>query len=41
MPFSRDMFLQLVLATVAPFLPLLLTLFSFETLLDRLVGVIF
>ncbi|WP_412705224.1 hypothetical protein [Aeromonas rivipollensis] len=41
MPFSRDMFLQLVLATVVPFLPLLLTLFSFETLLDRLVGVIF
>ena len=41
MPFSRDMFLQLVLATVVPFLPLLLTLFSFEALLDRLVGVIF
>jgi hypothetical protein len=41
MPFSRDMFLQLVFATVVPFLPLLLTLFSFEALLDRLVGVIF
>lgn len=41
MPFSRDMFLQLVLATVAPFLPLLLTLFSLKALLDRLVGVIF
>lgn len=40
-PFSRDMLLQLVLATVVPFLPLLLTLFSFEALLDRLVGVIF
>lgn len=41
MPFSRDMFLQLILAAVVPFLPLLLTLFPFDVLLDRLVGVIF
>lgn len=41
LPFSRDMFLQLVLATVIPFMPLLLTLFPFEVLLDRLIGVIF
>ena len=41
LPFSRDMFLQLVLATVVPFMPLLLTLFPFEVLLDRLIGVIF
>ncbi|MGL5813273.1 MAG: hypothetical protein ACRCYW_08090 [Aeromonas sp.] len=40
-PFSRDMFLQLVLASVVPFVPLLLTLFPFDVLLDRLVGVIF
>ncbi|MFC5707999.1 hypothetical protein [Aeromonas eucrenophila] len=41
LPFSRDMFLQLVLATVVPFMPLLLTMFPFEVLLDRLIGVIF
>lgn len=41
LPFSRDMFLQLVLAIIVPFAPLLLTLFPFDVLLDRLIGVIF
>lgn len=41
LPFSRDMFLQLVLATIIPFSPLLFTLFPFEVMLDRLIGVIF
>ncbi|MGY3942382.1 hypothetical protein [Aeromonas tecta] len=41
MPFNRDMFLQLILAAIVPFIPLLLTMFPFDVLLDRLIGVIF
>jgi len=40
-PFSRDMFVQLVLATVVPFAPLLLTMFPLEELLDRIIGAVF
>ncbi|MEO0018246.1 MAG: hypothetical protein RLZZ522_1529, partial [Verrucomicrobiota bacterium] len=37
-PFSRDMFLQLVWATLVPFLPLVFTMIPLEELLDRLIG---
>jgi hypothetical protein len=39
-PFTRDMLLQLIWATVAPFVPLVFTLFPLEELLDRLIGAV-
>jgi hypothetical protein len=41
LPFSRDMFVQLVGATVAPFFPLLFTMFPLEEMLDRIIGAVF
>ncbi|WDF90938.1 hypothetical protein [Aeromonas hydrophila] len=41
LPFSRDTFMQLILATLVPFVPLLFTLFPFEVMLDRVIGIIF
>ncbi|MFA6956559.1 MAG: hypothetical protein WC538_11875 [Thermoanaerobaculia bacterium] len=40
-PFSRDVFVQLVMATVVPFVPLLFTMFPIEELLDRIIGAVF
>lgn len=40
-PLSRDMFFQLVLATLAPFAPLVLTMIPIEELLDRLIQSVF
>lgn len=40
-PFSRTSCVQLVVATVVPFMPLLLTMFPFEELLDRIIGAVF
>jgi hypothetical protein len=40
-PFSRTTCIQLVLATAAPFLPLLLTMIPLEELLDRIIGAVF
>ncbi len=40
LPFSRDMIMQLITATLIPFIPLLFTLFSFEVILDRVIGII-
>ena len=37
-PFSRDMFLQLIWATLVPFAPLVFTMIPLEDLLDRLIG---
>jgi hypothetical protein len=33
--------MQLILATLVPFAPLLFTLFPFEVMLDRVIGIIF
>ncbi|RWS48089.1 hypothetical protein CKA56_15930, partial [Arcobacter venerupis] len=41
LPFSRDTIMQLVMATLIPFTPLLFTLFSFEVILDRFIGIVF
>ncbi len=41
LPFSRDVFVQLILATVVPFFPLLFTMFPLEELLNRLIGAVF
>jgi len=38
-PFSRDMFLQLVWATLVPFVPLVFTMIPLEELLDRIIGI--
>lgn len=40
-PFSRDLLLQLVWATLAPFAPLVFTMIPLEELLDRLIKTIF
>jgi hypothetical protein len=40
-PFNRDMFLQLVFATLAPFAPLVLTMIPLDQLLDRLIQSVF
>jgi hypothetical protein len=37
-PFSRDMFLQLIWATLVPFAPLVFTMIPLEELLDRIIG---
>ena len=37
-PFSRDMFVQLLWATLVPFVPLVFTMIPLEELLDRLIG---
>ncbi|EPX9366191.1 hypothetical protein ACW6B7_004022 [Aeromonas veronii] len=41
LPFSRDTVMQLIMATLIPFIPLLFTLFSLEVILDRVIGIIF
>jgi hypothetical protein len=41
LPVSRDTILQLILATVIPFAPLLLTMIPLEELLDRIIGAVF
>ena len=40
-PFSRDTFVQLVWATLLPFVPLVFTMIPLDELLDRLVGAVF
>ena len=40
-PFSRDMLLQLIWATLVPFVPLLFTMIPFNELLDRIIGAAF
>lgn len=40
-PFSREMILQLCIVTLLPVLPLMLTLFSVEELVDRLLKAVF
>jgi hypothetical protein len=40
-PFTREAFLQLAVLTLLPLLPLLLTMISFEELLNRLLKVVF
>lgn len=40
-PFTRDAVLQLAIITLLPVLPLLLTMFSFEELLQRFLGTVF
>jgi hypothetical protein len=40
-PFSKEMILQLAIITLIPFLPLTLTMFSFEELIDRLLKSVF
>ena len=40
-PFSRDTFVQLVWATLVPFVPLVFTMIPLEELLDRIVGAVF
>lgn len=40
-PFSRDMVLQLIWGTLAPFFPLVFTMIPFEELLDRLLKSVF
>lgn len=40
-PVSRDTFVQLIMATVIPFAPLLLTMMPLEQLLDRIIGAVF
>lgn len=41
LPVGRDLILQLILATVVPFAPLLLTMFPLEELLNRIIGAVF
>ena len=40
-PFSKETILQLAIITLLPFLPLTLTMFSFEELIDRLLKSVF
>lgn len=40
-PFSRDLLLQLVWATLAPFAPLVLTMFPLNELLDKVIQTVF
>jgi len=40
-PFNRDMLLQLVWATLAPFFPLVFTMIPLEELLDRMIKAVF
>ena len=40
-PFTRQAFVQLTVFTLVPLIPLLLTMISFEQLLDRLLKVVF
>jgi hypothetical protein len=40
-PFSRDLLLQLVWATLAPFAPLVLTMIPLEELLDQIIKTVF
>ncbi|RYD39507.1 MAG: hypothetical protein EOP83_36665 [Verrucomicrobiaceae bacterium] len=40
-PYSRDTILQLVWATLAPFIPLVFTMIPFDELLDRLIKSVF
>ena len=40
-PFSRDLLLQLVWATLAPFIPLVFTMIPLEELLDRMIKTVF
>ncbi|MCU0751455.1 MAG: hypothetical protein MUF86_04045 [Akkermansiaceae bacterium] len=40
-PFNRDLLLQLVWATLAPFAPLVLTMIPLEELLDRMIKAVF
>jgi hypothetical protein len=40
-PFSRDMLLQLVWATLVPFAPLVFTMIPLDELLDRIIGAVF
>ena len=40
LPFDRNMLLQLVWATAAPFFPLVFTMFPVDELLDRLIGAV-
>ena len=41
LPVGRDVFIQLILATVIPLAPLLLTMFPLEELLNRIIGAVF
>lgn len=41
LPFSRDMLVQLLWATLAPFAPLVFTMIPFETLLDHILKSVF
>ncbi len=41
LPFGRDTFVQLTVATVIPFAPLLFTMIPLEQLLDRIIGAVF
>jgi hypothetical protein len=41
LPVGRDAITQLILATVIPFAPLLLTMFPLEELLNRIIGTVF
>jgi hypothetical protein len=41
LPVARDTILQLIVATVIPFAPLLFTLIPLEELLDRIIGAVF
>jgi hypothetical protein len=41
LPVGRELLLQLILATVVPFAPLLLTMFPLEELLNRIIGAVF
>ena len=40
-PFSRDLLLQLVWATLIPFIPLIFTMIPLEELLDRMIKTVF
>jgi hypothetical protein len=40
-PFGRDTFVQLTMATVVPFAPLLFTMFPLEEMLNRIIGAVF
>jgi hypothetical protein len=41
LPFGRDTFVQLTVATLIPFVPLLFTMIPLEELLDRIIGAVF
>ncbi len=41
LPFGRDTFVQLTVATVVPFVPLLFTMFPLEEILNRVIGAVF